>query len=375
MLSREIVRGKMMGMLQIAIAILCAASVLGAAEHGFVYKEPGKFGGWPANHGMWSWGDEMLVGFEVGHFRDTEKGHAIDYTKPAEHVLARSTDGGKTWKIERPEGLKPPPGVKVAGVPTGPDGRPLMDSPGGFDFTQPGFVLTARMESHQGGQSRFYVSRDKGRSWQGPFRLPDFGQAHGTAARTDYLVNSKHDLTMFITVAKSNGREGRVMAVRTRDGAKTWTMESFVTPEPEGNDYAIMPSSIRLKNGSIITAVRYRKYIEIYRSDDDAKTWRSLGQAVDTLSGNPPSMIQLKDGRIALTYGHRAKPYGIRAKLSKDEGKTWGEEIVLRDDGGNWDLGYPRTVQRTDGKLVTVYYYNTAANAERFIGYTIWEAK
>jgi len=363
-------------MLKLALAGLMTLGVLAAAEHGFVYKEPGRFGGWPANHGMWAWGNELLVGFETGYFRDTEKGHAIDYTKPAEHVLARSTDGGKTWTIERPEGLKPPPGVKVAGVPTGPDGRPLTDSPGGFDFTAPGFALTARMESHQGGQSRFYVSNDKGRSWQGPYRLPDFGQQHGTAARTDYLVNGKHDMTMFITVAKSNGREGRVMAVRTRDGAKTWTMEAFVTPEPEGNDYAIMPSSIRLKSGAIITSVRYRKYIEIYRSDDDAKTWRSLGQAVDTLSGNPPSMLQLKDGRIALTYGHRAAPgYGMRAKISTDEGKTWGPEIILRDDGGNWDLGYPRTIQRPDGKLVTVYYYNTAANAERFIGYTIWDAK
>ena len=239
----------------------------------------------------------------------------------------------------------------------------------------PGFAFTARMESHQGGQSRFYVSMDKGKSWQGPYRLPDFGQKHGTAARTDYLVNGKHDLTAFITVAKSNGREGRVMAVRTRDGAKTWTMEGWVTPEPEGNDYAIMPSSVRLKNGSIVTAVRYRKYIEIYRSDDDARTWRSLGQAVNTLAGNPPSMIQLRDGRLVLTYGHRAEPYGIRAKVSADEGRTWGEEIILRQDGGTWDLGYPRTVQRPDGRLVTVYYYNTAAQSERFIGYTIWDVK
>ena len=46
---------------------------------------------------------------------------------------------------------------------------------------------------------------------------------------------------------------------------------------------------------------------------------------------------------------------------------------MLREDGGNWDLGYPRTVQRTDGKLVTVYYYNNAPNAERFIGGTIWD--
>jgi hypothetical protein len=30
-------------------------------------------------------------------------------------------------------------------------------------------------------------------------------------------------------------------------------------------------------------------------------------------------------------------------------------------------------VQRPDGKLVTVYYYNTASSGERFIAATIWE--
>ncbi len=34
-----------------------------------VYHEEGRFAGWPANHGAWSWGNEILVGFEVGYFR------------------------------------------------------------------------------------------------------------------------------------------------------------------------------------------------------------------------------------------------------------------------------------------------------------------
>lgn len=81
----------------------------------------------------------------------------------------------------------------------------------------------------------------------------------------------------------------------------------------------------------------------------------------------------LKDGRLVLTYGYRRPPYGIRAVVSSDEGQTWGDEIVLRDDGGNWDLGYPRTVQRADGRLVTVYYFNDHKDSERYIGVTIWK--
>jgi hypothetical protein len=343
-----------------------------SAKHLIVFQEDGRFGGWPANHGAWSWGREMLVGFEVGHFRKTEQGHAIDYTRPAEHVLARSRDGGETWKIERPEGLRPPPGEKVAGVPTQQDGRQLSDCPGGIDFTNPNFVFTARMTSIHAGQSRFYHSADRGKTWSGPFRLPDFGQK-GIAARTDYLINGKHDMMLFLTAAKSNGREGRVICVRTTDGGKSWAMVSFVTPEPEGNDYAIMPSSVRPDPSTILTAVRYRKFIDLFRSTDDAKTWVNFGRPAPETGGNPPSLVKLTDGRLVLTYGYRLAPYGIRARVSGDLGKTWGEEIMLRNDGGSWDLGYPRTMQRPDGKLVTVYYFNTASGAERFIGASIWE--
>lgn len=40
--------------------------------------------------------------------------------------------------------------------------------------------------------------------------------------------------------------------------------------------------------------------------------------------------------------------------------------------GGNGDLGYPRSVQRLDDKVVTVYYHNVDQDQERFIAATIW---
>jgi len=54
-------------------------------------------------------------------------------------------------------------------------------------------------------------------------------------------------------------------------------------------------------------------------------------------------------------------------------GATWGEELILRKDAGAWDLGYPRTVQRPDGRIVTIYYYNDAQEQDRYIGATIWD--
>ncbi len=362
------------GVLMVAAAAVAAKADEGprVEKHVVVYREAGRFAGWPANHGAWSWGNEIVVGFEIGWFRRTDRGHAIDYSKPAEHVLARSLDGGETWTIEKPKGLQPPAGAKVAGVPAGETGVELKDCPGGIDFTHPDFAFTARMTSIHAGNSRFYYSLDRGKTWRGPYKLPNFGQP-GTAARTDYLVNGKHDLTLFLTAAKSNGKEGRVICVRTRDGGKSWKFVSFVCPEPEGDEYAIMPSSVRLDDGSILTLIRYRKHIDAYLSRDDGKTWEYYGRPAPKTGGNPPSLVKLRDGRLVLTYGYRLEPYGIRARISEDEGKTWGGEIILRDDGGNWDLGYTRTLQRPDGKLVTVYYYNTDKDAERFIAATIWD--
>jgi hypothetical protein len=363
-----------MRVLQLICAIGLVAAALGADHTVVIYRQAGRFAGWPANHGIWSWGNEIVVGFEAGylHARDPhEREHAIDYDRPAEHLLARSLDGGETWRIEKPAGLLAPPGTKVAGVPVEGGGKPVSDCPGGIDFSNPDFAITFRMADIHIGPSRFYYSMDRGKNWHGPYRLPDFGQK-GIAARTDYLVNGPHDLTAFLTAAKSNGREGRVICVRTRDGGKSWKFVSFVTPEPEGEDHAIMPSSVRLSKTDILTAVRYRHWIDLYRSDDDGATWKEVSRpAPDT--DNPPSLVHLRDGRLAITYGRRTAPFGIRARLSSDEGRSWSSEIVLRNDGGCWDLGYTRSVQRADGKIVTVYYFNDDPAHERQINATIWD--
>jgi len=180
-------------------------------------------------------------------------------------------------------------------------------------------------------------------------------------------------------IALQGGRRQKIVLMskaqlRTRDGAKTWNFVSFVTPEPKGQDHAIMPSSVRLSDQAIVTTVRYRNWIDVYRSDDDGQTWKYVSRAANEID-NPPSLVHLRDGRLALTYGRRITPFGIRARLSTDEGKTWSEETILRNDGGCWDLGYTRTVQRPDGKLVTVYYFNDSPEHERQIAATIWEAK
>jgi hypothetical protein len=140
-----------------------------------------------------------------------------------------------------------------------------------------------------------------------------------------------------------------------------------------------MPSTVRLGARELLTAIRRREgsksWIETYRSEDNGKTWkRDTVPAPDLGEGNPASMIRLADGRVCLTYGHRAAPYSIRARLSADGGRTWSKEITLRDGGSGPDLGYPRSVQRRDGKVVTVYYFcDRKTGPERYVAATIWD--
>ena len=76
-----------------------------------------------------------------------------------------------------------------------------------------------------------------------------------------------------------------------------------------------------------------------------------------------------------MTYGIRtahAKPQGIRACFSIDNGKTWDitTEVQLRNDFINKDVGYPESLELKDGRILTVYYYDLFG--KYFIGGTFW---
>ncbi len=211
--------------------------------------------------------------------------------------------------------------------------------------------------------------------------FPMLGQTD-IMARTDYIVNGKRDAMVFLTAAKAGGGEGRPFMAHTTDGGLTWKFVSWIAPDP-GAGFSIMPSSVRLSKTKIVTAVRHEdskrkgpNRIDAYVSGDDGQSWKYLSRpAPDTgdKSGNPPSLVRLRDGRLAITYGHRAPPFEMRARLSSDEGATWSKDIILRGNAGAWDIGYSRSVQRPDGKIVTAYYWATEPRKERTIQVTIWD--
>jgi hypothetical protein len=346
-------------------------------EHVEVWRQPGHYGGWPANHGMWTWRNEVLVGFSDGHLKpgDPER-HPVDRTRPERHLLARSGNGGMHWAIEVHDALVPPPEPgHMSGVPTERGGRMPGRLVEPMDFTAAGFALTMRMADNHTGPSWFFASSNRGRAWQGPYALPAFGSP-GVTARTDYVVMGPRHLVAFVTAAKPNAREGRPMAIETRDGGLTWQMLGWIGPETAG--WRIMPTTVQLPDGSFYSVIRTRDgerhSLESFTSADGGRTWSAAGTPVaDTGRGNPGALLLLTDGRLALIYGHRATPYGMRAVLSEDRGRTWAPPVTLRDDAADWDLGYPRAVQREDGIVVTTYYYNDRRSPERYIAATLWK--
>jgi hypothetical protein len=327
-------------------------------RHLKVFYEKGRFAGWPANNGIWQWGSEILVGFSLGYLAPPNKQglHQLDSTRPSTSMLARSIDAGQTWSVSE------------AGYP---DGR-LQPFPTDIPFDASDFALNARGD-------KAFISLNKGRTWNGPFRLP-FADLH-LRARTDYQVLGTKDLMLFLTAQKTNDREGRPFCARTRTGGKYWNQFAWIGPEPPGG-YSIMPSSIRMTNGDFLVALRRRdndpaqhNFIELFRSRDGGRSFQWLANPVKEngqYSGNPPSMVRLTDGHLCITYANRDKPHTIRAVFSSNDGKTWGSEYILRSGAGEPDIGYTRTLQRPDGKLITVYYWLDKPRSERYIAATIF---
>ena len=103
-------------------------------------------------------------------------------------------------------------------------------------------------------------------------------------------------------------------------------------------------------------------------SSDDGYTWTEPTQ-VTQASEHPGDLLLLPSGKVLLVYGRRLRPYGVRALLSHDEGRSWDHDhtISLVADSDTTDCGYPSSVLLDDGTICTAYY-----NVEDRRVYTSW---
>ena len=346
-------------------------------QHVVVYDEAGRYAGWPANGGFWMWGDNLAVSFECGWFKDKpdwEDGHARDGSRGNEDVVAHSNDGGLTWTHKTYSAL------------SSDDGMVLLTEE--MDFSREGFGFKC-----QG--SRFYYTYDYGQSWAGPFKLNIQGRPFdddSIESHTCYLVMGKKEGYFFFGV-EPDGAEDRFYCSKTTDGGKSFQFVGWISPSiedaPKYERWAVY-SAVEVEKGHLVAALRRKinkrsgkikrlNWIDVYESKDAGRTWKFLSKVADTdvvnsdFNGNPPSVIKLQDGRLAVTYGFRGRPTAMCAKLSNDNGRTWSEPIILRRGSRNWDFGYSRSLQRADSKVITVYYWATPEHRNQYIAATIWD--
>ena len=152
-------------------------------------------------------------------------------------------------------------------------------------------------------------------------------------------------------------KEGRyyAYAFRSWDGGKTWDDISFIS------DGFGEIGFLQTKEKKILAAMRAvdrsEGGIHLSESTDNGKTWsRPLRVTFD--SEHPADLIELADGRIIMTHGQRTRPMGVQALVSDDGGTTWKQKdkLALAWQAPNRDTGYPSSLVRRDGKILTLYY-------------------
>jgi sialidase-1 len=286
-------------------------------------------------------------------------------------LLSRSTDKGSTW--QSPEVIfNSSIDDRESGFTTLADGRILghfwstFHTPEYYAALHPGSYeepVLARWSRHV--QSPRYlaakdsqgawcaVTSDGGKSWSKPVGGKDAVHGGIQLKNGSLLVASYRDFVDSIGVFAAAAP------------MSSWSRLALVcSPQPESLSFG-EPHLLQIPSGRVIMMIRAtaRPYNDqdprcvLWEtfSDDNGQTWAQ--PFATPLWGFPPHLLLLSDGRIVCSYGYRRPPFGQRACISND-GISWSlqDEVVIRDDAPNTDLGYPGTIEIETGVVLTVYY-------------------
>lgn len=344
------------------------------AAHGIVCRLPGeKFGyfGWPSVARM---DDGTLAVISSG----LRSGHVCPWGKT---VLNLSRDDGRTWSP--PQVIqKSPLDDRDAGV-LSLGGKQLLVSwftsdtrqylPLQNSATQAAWQATLKSWTDEMVKqwlgSWVILSADGGASWSQPFRAPVTAPHGPIRLRSGHLLYLGKPYRQWGDLTQTP-----IRAARSADLGRTWTLlgEVPLLAGTQPSNYH-EPHVLELPSGKLIGMIRLENsrpdadvtragliHFSIVQTEsiDGGQTW-SRPRAL--FYGSPPHLLRHSSGALVLSYGYRQAPFGQRAAISRDEGRTWDADWVIRADGLNHDLGYPCTVELGDGRLFTVYYQQFAA--------------
>ncbi len=228
------------------------------------------------------------------------------------------------------------------------------------------------------GGSFIRISEDYGVTWSETISMP-ISSPHGPNLCRDgsliylgkkiYNTETKDDDTAW----------GRICAYRSVNGGYNWEeLATIAIPDGTRAENFYEPHVIDLPDGRLLGAIRAQGKevahgFTIYttESTDGGHTWTtpvSLG-----VSGSPPHLMLHSSGALICSYGRREAPFGERALVSYDLGKSWTDDYILDDRANEGDLGYPTSVELDDGRILTVYYQRVEGDAKTSILCTEWK--
>ena len=142
------------------------------------------------------------------------------------------------------------------------------------------------------------------------------------------------------------------------------------------------PHAIELEDGTVLCHIRAQRpatatkknVFTTYQSvsADGGRSWSKPEPLLSERGGAPAHLIKHSSGVLISVYGYRSVPYGIRVMLSRDNGKTWDTDHELYRNEVSYDLGYPSTVELSDGSLLTVFYARPEKNSPAVILQQKW---
>lgn len=232
-----------------------------------------------------------------------------------------SKDNGQTWAIDKES------------FPKAPDGRNLIP----FGDIMPGMDGKLRVAAYRGPPSE---------------------------ADEPVPPHSKDDA---LAVEAADGHNWVVIG----DG-KTWEAPIPIGTEKPMANSLNETALLHLGEGKWVAAARYASgNTFVHLSEDDGKTW----QLRRRVRGLPAHLLKLPDGTLVLTNGKRgAADCGVQAYYSDDGGQTWSDSYRLADiQADHHDLGYPSSVLRKDGSIVTAYYQGNGNTRTYQMRVVIWD--
>jgi hypothetical protein len=359
-------------------------------EHAVAYRREGEFASHPYVRGFWETGaGHLIANFSVAtvdYRGDPNRLAHISLVRSAggrRAATIRSEDRGKSWQVVNEDPRRPNNDVMAPrhGIDGLPGGLPEVAR---VDFSDPD-VLVSNFNHQYMNQdpliSEFYeglrkvveaperqvyfrVSKDAGNTWSrsAMLRLDGLFSLAGVESAT---VRADGQCLLFLNGVSRQGEASRPLVYRSLDDGSDFRFLSWVTPEVEstsGGAVRMYPRGLQLPDGRILCAVRIDRdwagdmWTHVYESRDLGRTWSFLSRISDF--GAPAAPLRLADGRLVMVYGYRLRP-SIRAVVSEDGGRSWGPELIVRDDGGSWDIGYPRAWDAGRGRVGVLYYFNT----------------